>query len=83
MWRVYAHVGHLPGVVCCHPDLALLRDEFIRGVLSHEFGHLIAFLDNDRSEKGANMASERVLHLPIEMFGPLSIQRIPADLWPR
>ena len=65
-WRVFAHTlePENPNTICVHPDLELLHPRYIYGIIAHEFGHNLAWIDNeDDSEDGANRAAVEVFDL--------------------
>lgn len=40
--RVYAHASSVHRAICFHPDLLKLHPKHVRGILLHEFGHIMA-----------------------------------------
>lgn len=74
--RQFAHVGHVPRVVCHAVGTEALSDEHKYGLLAHEFGH--AFMIEaglDHSEADANRIGGLILGRKIVYDGPLHLER--------
>ncbi|MFH1399000.1 MAG: M48 family metalloprotease [Candidatus Woesearchaeota archaeon] len=60
--RQYAHVNHLPGVICVSKSIWELPDSHLSGVLAHEIGHLFA---SNWSEEAADKATNKMFGITI------------------
>jgi len=82
-FRQFAHVFHDddPGAICVAAEIGQLDDEYLYGILAHEFGHLIAQeFHEDDSEDGADLAAEEYLGIPIYYRTRYDLEWIPRDL---
>lgn len=68
-------MGHLDGVVCCHPSAAELPDTHLAGLFLHELGHVLAWNEYGRTEQpDADAAVRELLGVRIFYRGPLLLE---------
>lgn len=78
--RVFAHTLHLPNTVCVCQDIEKLNDDFLYGIMAHEFGHILADVAwNDQSEPGADTAAHKFLGTKINYGSPLALEYLSAS----
>ena len=86
--RSFMHTGHFPNVVCAFPGCDKLGEQYLFGLLLHEFGHLGAGLEH--GERAADQwildrVGIRILYLTsldIEAVDGWAIRRILKDFTP-
>ena len=71
--RMYAHVGHVPGVICIASDFEELPMTHQIGVLLHEIGHVLACKGG---EPQADIACKEKLGVTIQYDGVLELQYV-------
>lgn len=69
------HVGHKPWIVCSLDIVEALPDEYLFGLLLHEFGHM----GSGGGERAADRWIEDTLQIRIYYKGPLDLEWVNQE----